>query len=91
MRYLLASLLLLIVAMALAGCAALPQPETPEQALTRRTATCQQAGIGESTPEFRLCLLLQQTNERLDAVERRLSWIEQDVRFPPPYYGRYWW
>jgi hypothetical protein len=90
MRYLEASFFVLLIAMALAGCARVP-PETPEQAQARRSASCQQAGIPESSPEFRLCVLLQQTNERLDAVERRLSWIEQDVRFPPPSFSRYWW
>lgn len=79
-----------LIVLGLAGCA-LPPRETPEQAQARRIATCQEAGIAEAAPEFRLCLLLQQTNERLEAVERRLSWIEQDVRFPPPSYSRYWW
>ena len=35
--------------------------------------SCTEAGFEADTPDFRLCLLLQQTNERLAAVERRLS------------------
>jgi hypothetical protein len=91
MRYAGAAFFLLPITGALAGCAMLPPAETPEEAQARRSLSCQQAGIPEGSPEFRLCVLLQQTNERLDAVERRLGWIEQDVRFPPPFYGRYWW
>jgi hypothetical protein len=73
------------------GCA-LPPQETPAEALARRQLSCTEAGFQEGTPDFRLCVLLQQTNERLENVERRLGWIEQDVRFPPPYAGwPYWW
>ena len=76
----------------LAGCATAPV-ETPAEAQARRAVSCEQeVGIARDTPEFRLCVLLQQTNDRLDAVERRLRFIEQDVRFGGPYYRYpYWW
>jgi hypothetical protein len=80
-----------IAAAPLVGCS-LPAQETPAEALARRQLSCTEAGFQAGTPDFRLCMLLQQTNERLENVERRLGWIEQDVRFPPPYVGRpYWW
>ena len=82
----------MLAMLTLAGCA-LPPIETPAEAQARRTVSCQEAGFAADTPEFRLCLLLQQTNDRLAVLERRLTRIEQDVRFPGPYpyYGSRWW
>ena len=74
----------------LAGCTTVP-PETPAEALARRELSCTEAGFEAATPDFRLCLILQQTNERLAAVERRLTWLEQDVGFSRPYFGPGWW
>jgi hypothetical protein len=74
----------------LAACA-VPPAETPEERLARRTVSCQEAGFAQGSPDFRLCLLIQETHDRLTVMERRLNWIEQDVRFPTPYrYGPYW-
>lgn len=83
-------LLLLGGGLLFAGCA-LPPRETPEEALARRSQNCKEAGFAEGGENYRLCLLLQQTNERLADVERRLAWIEQDVRFGPPFYPGRWW
>ena len=80
------SLLPLLVA----GCT-LPPAETPAEALTRRQASCTEEGFEASTPDFRLCVLLQQTNERLAAVERRLALIDQDWRLTGPYFGPWGW
>ena len=72
------------------GCT-LPPAETPAEALTRRQASCTEEGFESGTPDFRLCVLLQQTNERLAAMERRLRLIEQDWRVPGPYFGPWGW
>ena len=80
-----------LAAAALAGGCAAGPVETPAEAAARRQASCQEAGFAEGTPDFRLCLILQQTNERLGAVERRLAWIEQQTRLPGPYFGPGWW
>ncbi len=85
--------LTLAALLVLAGCS-VPPEETPEEARARRTADCRTAGFAPDSPELRLCLLLQQANERLDAVDLRLRRIEQDVQFPGAYggyRGRYWW
>lgn len=63
-----------------AGCAAGVR-ETPEERTARLQDTCQGAGFVPGSESFRLCLLIQGTNERLAAVERRLVFIEQDTRF----------
>ena len=82
----------LVLAVGLGGCAG-PPPETIEEAQARRGLSCKEAGFVENSESYRLCLLLQQTDERLANVEHRLRWIEQDVRFGPPFYpGRpFWW
>jgi hypothetical protein len=77
----------------LAGCA-LPPLETPAEAQARQGQSCKEAGFTEGSENFRLCLLLQQTNERLAGVERRLGILEQQTAFPPGpgFYRRpYWW
>lgn len=75
----------------LAGGCTLPTPETPAEALTRRQASCTEEGFEAGTPDFRLCVLLQQTNERLAAVERRLGALEQDWTLTRPYFGPWPW
>lgn len=86
------SLAWLAVATGLGGCAGAP-PETFEEAQARRGLSCREAGFTEGTEDYRLCVLLQQTNERLAILERRLAFIEQDVRFGPPFppHRGYWW
>jgi hypothetical protein len=79
-----------VLAAGLGGCTVPPQ-ETPAEALVRRQLDCTESGFAEGTPDFRLCVLLQQTNEHLASVDRRLTWIEQDTRFSRPYFGRGWW
>lgn len=78
---LLASLLLV------AACAGVR--ETPEERVARLNADCTAAGFQRDSEAFRLCLLIQQTNERLEVVERRLRFIEQDTRFYG--YPHRWW
>lgn len=84
-------LVLALILLPFAGCA-LPPAETAEEAALRRGLSCREAGFTQGSEDYRLCILLQQTNERLASVERRLAFIEQDVRFPPFYPPRrYWW
>jgi hypothetical protein len=84
------SRLLAFLPLLLAGCATVP-PETPAEQAARRELSCQEAGFEPGSPDFRLCLILQQTNERLAAVERRLTWLEQDFSFARPGLGPGWW
>jgi len=74
----------------LAGCTTVP-PETPAEMQARRELSCQEAGFEAGSSDFKLCLLLQQTNERLSAVERRLNWLEQDPGWSRPFLGPGWW
>jgi hypothetical protein len=73
----------------LGACAAVAR-ETPAEQQARLQADCAAAGFQRDTEAFRLCLLLQRTDERLAAVERRLAFIEQDTRFAGFPYRPYW-
>ena len=44
------------------------------------TAACDAAGFEAGSDAHGLCLLLQSTNRRLESLERRLDFIELDVR-----------
>lgn len=71
----------LALLLAVAACATGPT-ETPVERQARLNADCVAAGFQRDTEAYRLCLLLQEQGERLGALERRLGFIEQDVRFP---------
>ncbi len=79
---------LLTALLLLAGCTAAAR-ETSEERTARLNAGCTAAGFKPDTESFRLCLLIQQTNDRLDSVERRLRFIDQDISAPG--YPRRWW
>lgn len=74
----------------LAGCATTP-PETPQERQARFQAACNEAGFKADTEAYKLCLLIQQQNDRLSAVERRLGFIQSQVDTPPLFYPRRWW
>lgn len=63
---------------ALAGCAA---TETPAEYQARLAQSCRDAGFVENTESYRLCTLIQDNNARLEALDRRIRFIEQDTRF----------
>jgi hypothetical protein len=77
-----AGILLLI-----SGCAAV-QKESPEAYAARLQASCTEAGFQRDTENYRLCLLIQDTNERLDAVEQQLRYVDMHTSFRP---YPYWW
>ena len=79
--------LLTLGLLALVGACA--TPETPEQRQVRLAQNCAASGFKPDSDSYRLCLLIQQQSDRLAVVERRLSFIEQDTRFPP-FRDPYW-
>ena len=66
---------LIAAACLVAGCATAPA-ETPEQAQARRAADCTTAGFTPDSDPYRLCLMIQQQNERLATMENRLRFLE---------------
>lgn len=69
--------LLLAASCLLGACEAGP---TIEELRAGDIAACSAAGFEAGSDAEGLCLLLQQTNRRLDGLERRLSFLELDVR-----------
>jgi hypothetical protein len=84
-------LVLSALLLGLVGCA---QPvETPEQVVARRQADCRQAGFAVDGDAYKLCILLQESNDRLAIVEGRLNMLQNQVLRPLPYPYRgypYW-
>lgn len=81
----------LAVGVALGGSAT--PAEAPAVAAARHGQSCREASFAEGTPDFQLCLRLQWTDERLNAVERRLARIDRDTGSASPYVlaGPRWW
>jgi hypothetical protein len=87
-----ARLRLTALALLLAGCATTP-PETPEQAAERRAVSCTEGGFAKDSDAYKVCLMLEQQNDRLDAMEERLRLIESQTVYGPafPYPRRWYW
>jgi len=83
------SRLFLLALGTLAGCASTP-PETIEQAQERRALSCSEAGFTKDTDDWRLCLLIQQQNDRLTVMEKRLSSIELQTFGAGPIFPYRW-
>ena len=62
----------------LAACT--PQEEIERAIAAANRQSCLDAGFVESSENYKLCLLIQDNNRRLSDVERRLSFIETDIR-----------
>lgn len=71
------ALLGLALVLLLAACETGP---TPEELRAMDSAACDLAGFEAESDAYRLCLLLQSTNRRLDVLDRRLNFLELDVR-----------
>lgn len=71
----------LVVVIGLAGVLGACQTgPTMEEVVARDRAACDIAGFEPGSDAHGLCLLLQSTDRRLEAVERRLNFLELDIR-----------
>ena len=61
---------------------------TVEEVQAFDLAACDAAGFEAGSDAHGLCLLLQGTNRRLETLERRLNFIELDVRSGASWGGR---
>ncbi|BCX19760.1 MAG: hypothetical protein KatS3mg117_3442 [Geminicoccaceae bacterium] len=64
-------------AFALAGCRSAAEIE--QAAAEARRTSCLEAGFVEGTDAYRLCLLLQETQERIVRLERRIDLLDSEV------------
>lgn len=76
----------LTAAVLLAGC--VPAAEIEREIAEANRLGCAEAGFEAGTDAWRLCLLLQDSNRRLEAMERRMLWLESEVWSLDRY--RYW-
>jgi invasion protein IalB len=81
--------LALILPLAATACAQMPA-ETPEEATQRWAVTCLEAGFARDSDAYKVCLLLEQQNDRMAYIERRLQIIESQTVYTPPLFPRRW-
>lgn len=79
----------LAAALPLLAASCTPAAEIERQMAEANRAGCQEAGFAEDSDAWKLCLLLQDSNRRLEALERRLLWLETDLRLFDRYPYRY--
>ncbi|MDX6751572.1 hypothetical protein SH611_17340 [Geminicoccaceae bacterium 1502E] len=78
----------LALALVSLSAACTPAAEIERQMEEASREGCLEAGFAETSDAWKLCLLLQDSNRRLEAMERRLLWLESDIRFHDrPWYG----
>jgi hypothetical protein len=87
-RLLSRALLLAGLAPGLAACAS--PGEIREARIERDRAVCEELGFEIGSEGFVLCVLIQDTNRRIDQVHQRLQFLESDLRwidrFDRPFY-----
>ncbi len=70
-------LVLLAFVLALAGCQS--AAEQQKALAEAQRASCLESGFVEGSDAFRLCLLLQDTNERIARLERRIDLLDSEL------------
>jgi hypothetical protein len=80
---------LVLLGLLLSACVS--QEEIERAVAEQQQADCLAAGFETSSDAYKLCLLLQQTNRRIETVERRLSYIELNQRRFETIAPRWWW
>lgn len=67
----------LLALLMLVGC---QTPAEYERVLAQtRVEDCKAAGFIENTDPFRLCLMIRETNERIERVERRIDFLDAEI------------
>lgn len=67
----------LLASLALAGCQSAAELE--QAAAEARRASCLESGFAEGSDAFRLCLLLQETHDRIARLERRIDFLDAEI------------
>jgi hypothetical protein len=67
----------LVLAAGSAGCRTAAELE--KAAAEARRASCLEAGFTEGSDAYRLCLLLEETQERIARLERRIDFLDMEL------------
>ncbi|MCS6878484.1 MAG: hypothetical protein NZP72_09305 [Geminicoccaceae bacterium] len=68
---------IVLLVLAVSGCRTIAELE--QAAREARAADCKAAGFVEGTDPFRLCLMIRETNERIERVERRIDFLDTEI------------
>lgn len=63
--------------LSLAGCQSAAELE--QAAVEARRTSCLEAGFAEGSDAYRLCLILQETQDRIARVERRIDFLDAEI------------
>jgi len=70
-------LTLVALGLVLAGCQSTAELE--QAAAEARRASCLEAGFAEGSDAYRLCLILQETQDRIARLERRIDLLDSEL------------
>lgn len=68
---------LLPACLLVAGCQSAAELE--QAAVEARRTSCLEAGFAEGSDAYRLCLILQETQDRIARVERRIDFLDAEI------------
>jgi hypothetical protein len=71
----------LVPLLAVSACATPEQIQAALEARAERDRiVCEELGFEPGTDSYTLCLLIQDTNRRIDLANQQLRWLESDLR-----------
>jgi hypothetical protein len=71
-------IVVLSLALACAGC--MSQQEIQQQLAAEQHQRCTAAGFPPASDSYRLCLLIEAQNQRIDALQRQVQIVQTDIR-----------
>lgn len=71
-------LLLPLLTLAVAAC--VPQEEIERQLVEQQHARCATAGFQPASESYKLCLLIEAQNQRIEALQRQVLFLQTDIR-----------
>ena len=75
-----ARLTLLLLSLGLACAACVPQEEIEQQLVQQQHERCDAAGFPPASDGYKLCLLIEAQNQRIESLQRQVQFLQTDVR-----------
>jgi peptidoglycan hydrolase CwlO-like protein len=72
--------LIVVLSLALACASCMSQEEIQQQLAAEQHQRCTAAGFPPTSDSYRLCLLIEGQNQRIDALQRQVQIVQTDIR-----------
>ncbi len=72
--------LIVVLSLALACTGCMSQQEIEQQQALQQHQRCTAAGFPPDSDSYRLCLLIEAQNQRVDALQRQMQFLQTDIR-----------